>query len=61
MIETQWQVTWFPDDRDHVTRQARSKKHAMEIAVKYAEWSPLVETRTLVTGGWQIEWNSIAQ
>jgi len=54
MTETEWKVTWFPDDKDHVVRSARSKKHAHEIADKHEMFNPLIESREVVVGDWEI-------
>jgi hypothetical protein len=51
--EIQWQVTWFPPGKDHVTKSARGRVHAAEIAHFRAEWNPITESREVVTGEWR--------
>ena len=54
MTETQWKVTWFPYDKEHVVRDARSKRHAHEVAFKHEMFNPLIESREVVTGDWEV-------
>ena len=55
MTETQWKVTWFPDDKDHVVRSARSKKHANEIYDQHDQHNPIIERREVSIGDWEID------
>lgn len=51
--ETQWKVTWFPPDRNEVTRTG-NERQVLKMAELHAEWSPIIETRPIVVGDWAI-------
>jgi len=53
MIETQWRVTWFPPEQDHVTKDG-SEERVRRVAAEQAEWNPIIEFRTVEIGEWWI-------
>lgn len=54
MTETEWKVTWFPDDKDHVVKTSRSRRYVQGLADKYEQCNPIIESREVVTGDWEI-------
>ena len=54
MTEIEWKVTWFPDDKDHVAKMAEDREHAQEIADRHEQFNPIIESREVVIGDWEI-------
>jgi len=52
MTETEWKVTWFPDDQDHVVKSAQHREHAQRIADRHELFNPIIESREI--GDWEI-------
>lgn len=48
-----WQVTYFPPDKPEVTRRG-AEAHVRAIAEEQAEWNPIVEHKTTISGDWII-------
>jgi hypothetical protein len=51
--EVQWKITWFPPDRSDVVRTG-SEVQIRKQAQLQAEWNPIVESREITVGPWQI-------
>ena len=51
--ETQWKVTWFPPDRNEVTRTG-TERQVLKQAELQAEWNPIIEKREITVGPWEI-------
>lgn len=51
--EVQWKVTYFPPDRNDVVRTG-TEKQVRKVAELQAEWNPIIETRTITVGEWEI-------
>lgn len=51
--ETQWKVTWFPPDRNEVTRTG-TERQVLKMADLQAEWNPIIEKREIIVGDWEI-------
>lgn len=49
-----WQVTYFPPDKPEVTRRG-TEAHVRAIAEEQAEWNPIVEHKTTISGDWIME------
>lgn len=51
--ETQWRVTWFPPDKDEVTRTG-TERQVLKMNELQAEWNPIIEKREIIVGDWEI-------
>lgn len=52
-IMIEWRVTWFPYDRDRVTRTG-TESYVRKLADEHAEFNPIIETRKLIAEDWVI-------
>lgn len=57
MTETQWRVTWFPPNRPDQSRTSDNEASIRHTAETYAEWAPIIESRTIHVGPWRLEEN----
>jgi len=51
--ETQWKVTWFPPDKDEVTRTG-TEQQVRKIADLKRDWLPIIESREVIVQPWTI-------